>query len=749
MIETKKENKAAKKISIPVEGMTCASCVARVEKAIAKAEGVKNVSVNLASEKATVEIGTKADINEIIKRVEDAGYKIDSSFLKKSNKNDDNESNIPGNAYQEKIKKEFLFALILTIPIALINMGMMLPGFHHLFPVPMDYLNKILLLLATPVIFISGKRFFKIFWNNLKHFTADMNSLVAVGTGSAYLYSVFITLFPELLYSSGETAHVYYDTASMIITLILMGRWLESRAKVKTNSALKNLLELKAKTAYIKWEGTYKEVPIEDLNTGDTIIVKPGGKIPADGILLNGSSYVDESMITGEGIPAEKTTGSKVIGGTINKTGSFEYTVTALGDNSALGRIIKMVEEAQGSKAPIQSLADKTAAVFVPAVIIIALLTFAGWLIISGNFDKSLINFVAVLIIACPCALGLATPTAIMVAAGKGARLGILIKNGESLELAHKITTVIFDKTGTLTEGKYSVTKILAKDIAEEKLLQTAASLENKSEHPLAQAVVNSAKLKNLKLLEPEEFQSTTGFGVEGILAGDKIVIGNLKFISSNSISLNGFEEISDELLKNGSTIIYLGINGSIQGLIVLEDKVKASSISAVRKLKQMKIKTVMLTGDNQKTAQLTAAKTGIDYFEAEVLPEHKADIVKKYQKENEIVAMAGDGINDAPALAQSDVGIAVGSGTDAAVEAASIVLMKDNPMDIVHAVQLSKKTFSIIKQNLFWAFIYNIIGIPLAAFGMLNPVFAALAMSFSSISVISNSLRLKKFKPR
>ncbi|MGE5848071.1 MAG: heavy metal translocating P-type ATPase, partial [Ignavibacteria bacterium] len=379
MIETNNKNKAANKISIPVEGMTCASCVSRVEKAIAKAEGVKNVSVNLASEKATIEIGTKADINEIVKRVEDAGYKVDSSFLKKSNKKVDNESNHPGNAYHEKIKKDFLLAFILTVPIAFLNMGMMLPGFHNLFPVSMDYLNKILLLLTTPVIFISGKSFFKIFWNNLKHFTADMNSLVAVGTGSAFLYSAFITLFPELLYSPGMEAHVYYDTAAMIITLILMGRWLESRAKVKTNSALKNLMELKPKTAFIKRDGIEEEVPVESLTTGETVVVKPGGKIPADGIILNGSSFVDESMVTGESIPAEKTTGSKVIGGTINKTGSFEYTVTALGDNSALGRIIKMVEEAQGSKAPIQSLADKTAAVFVPAVIIIALLTFAGW----------------------------------------------------------------------------------------------------------------------------------------------------------------------------------------------------------------------------------------------------------------------------------------------------------------------------------------------------------------------------------
>ncbi|HVO75572.1 MAG TPA: heavy metal translocating P-type ATPase [Ignavibacteriaceae bacterium] len=743
-----KEKNGLRKIIIPVEGMTCASCVARVEKAIGKVEGVKNVSVNLATEKAAVELEDKTDIKEIIKRVENAGYKIDSTLLKKSN-NDDKESEFPGKANLEKIRKDFVIALILTVPITIMNMGMMLPDFHRYIPLTMDYINKILLILTTPVIFISGKRFFIVFWNNLKHFTADMNSLVAVGTGSAYAYSAFITLFPGFLLPSGEESHVYYDTAAMIITLILMGRWLESRAKVKTNSALKNLIELKPKTALVKRNEIQTEVLLEELQLGDIVVVKPGERIPADGIIINGSSFIDESMVTGESIPMEKGPGLKVIGGTINGTGSFDYTVTALGDNSVLGKIIKMVEEAQGSKAPIQSLADKTAAVFVPAVISIALITFAGWLIISGNFDKSLINFVAVLIIACPCALGLATPTAIMVAAGKGAGLGILIKNGESLELAHKIRTLIFDKTGTLTEGKYSVTKILAKDIEEEKLLRIAASLESKSEHPLARAVVNYAKTKNITLIEPESFISTTGFGIEGNIKGDKIVIGNYKYLINNSIVFNGFEEKSGGLFKNESSVIYVGINGSVKGIIFLEDIVKDSSISSVKKLKEMKIKTVMLTGDNKKTAELIAEKTGVDYFEAEVLPQDKAEMVKKYQKENEIVAMVGDGINDAPALAQSNLGIALAGGTDAASEAASIVLMKDNPADIVSAIQLSKKTIRIIKQNLFWAFIYNVIGIPLAALGMLNPVFAALAMSFSSVSVVSNSLRLKNFRPR
>jgi Cu+-exporting ATPase len=735
-----------KKITVPVEGMTCASCAARVEKAIAKAEGVKSVSVNLATEKATVELEPKADIDQIVKRVEDAGYKINSSFLTDSRKKNQGEKNLTKNEYHKKIKNDFLTALILTIPVTVINMGMIWDSFHHIFPLSMDYSNKLLLLLTTPVIFISGRRFFKIFWNNLKHFTADMNSLVAVGTGSAYLYSLFITLFPEIFQSAGEETHVYFDTAAMIITLILTGKWLESRAKVKTNNALKNLFELKPEEVYVKRNGIEVEVPLEELNMGDIVVVKPGGKIPADGTILNGSSYIDESMLTGESIPAEKTTGSKVIGGTINKTGSFEYKVTALGDNSVLGRIIKMVEDAQGSKAPIQNLADKIALVFVPAVIIVALITFTGWFIASGDFDKSLINFVAVLIIACPCALGLATPTAIMVGTGKGARLGILIKNGESLELAHKITTIIFDKTGTITEGKHSISKIITNDLTEEKLLQIAASLESKSEHPLAQAIVNSAKSKNLKLFETDSFQSVTGSGVKGIINDDKIVIGNFKFISDNSVIFNGFEESSGKI-KNDNSIIYVGINGFVKGMIVLEDKIKESSAAAVSKLKEMKIKTVMLTGDNQKTAQLIAREIGIDYFESEVMPEEKAEAVKKYHSEKEIVAMAGDGINDAPALAQSDLGIAVGSGTDVAVEAASIILMKDNLMDVVTAIQLSKRTMRIIKQNLFWAFFYNIIGIPLAALGMLSPVLAALAMSFSSISVLSNSLRLKNFK--
>lgn len=740
------KEKILEKITIPVEGMTCASCVARVEKAIMKADGVKNVSVNLASEKATVELWKEADIKEIVKKVERAGYKVKSSFFDNKKDNAKTSEALPGSSFHEKIKKDFVLALILTVPVTTLSMVMMWTGFHSVFSLSEDYINKILMLLTTPVIFISGRRFYTIFWNNLKHFTADMNSLVAVGTGAAYLYSVFITLFPELFVHHNTGAHVYFDTAAMIITLILMGRWLESRAKIKTNSLLKNLFELKPAAAYVKRNGDIIEIPSEEINKGDIVIVKPGGKIPADGIILKGSSYIDESMITGESLPADKNSGSKVTGGTINKTGSFEYQVTETGDNSVLGKIIRLVEEAQGSKAPIQSLADKIASVFVPAVIVIALIAFAGWFISTGNFERSLINFVAVLIIACPCALGLATPTAIMVGSGTAARLGILIKNGESLEIAHKVSTFIFDKTGTITEGKYSVIRILTKDISEEKLLQIAASLESKSEHPLAESILSSAKDKKIELIEPDTFESITGMGIKGVINNSEIIIGNLKFINENSVMLNGFEEYLKKPGSSEDTAIYVGLNGVLKGMIFLKDDIKASSAAAVRRLKSLDIKIVMLTGDNKETAKKIAEETGIDFFEAELTPEGKADVVKKYQSQGEIAAFAGDGINDAPALAQSDLGIAIGSGTDVAAETASVVLMKDNLMDAVNAIILSKKTIRTIKQNLFWAFIYNIIGIPLAAFGMLNPVFAALAMSLSSVSVVSNSLRLRNF---
>jgi len=606
-----------------------------------------------------------------------------------------------------------------------------------------------LLILTTPVIFISGKRFFKIFFSNLKHFSADMNTLVAVGTGSAFLYSSGVTLFPNYFVPSNQTPHVYFDTAAVIITLILMGKWLEAKAKTKTGSTIKKLLNLKPEFALVKKNGNEVKVSIDDIQTGDTILIKPGGKIPADGTVLSGNSVVDESMITGESIPVEKSIGAKVIGGTINKNGFIEFNVTATGDNSLLGQIIRMVEEAQGSKAPIQNLADKVASVFVPVVIVISIITFLVWIISGSSFNTALISFVAVLIIACPCALGLATPTAIIVGTGKAAQLGILVKDGESLEIAHKITTIIFDKTGTLTEGKPVLTQIRTNGITEDKLLQYTASIENKSEHPFGESIVDAARKRNLSLLESELLTNTIGRGIVGNVNGSEVTVGNISFMNEQLIQIDSWVmEAEKDLCKSG-TIIFVAVDKEIKGLLKLEDVIRNDSKVAVKKLKDMGLKIVMLTGDNNQNAKFIAENAGIDFFEAEILPDEKAKIVKKFQKENEVVAMVGDGINDSPALAQSDIGIALGTGTDIAIESSSIVIIRSNLDALVSALQLSNKTIKTIKQNLFWAFFYNVICIPLAALGLLNPMFAALAMSLSSVSVVSNSLRIKNFKTK
>jgi len=733
-------------ISAPVEGMTCASCVARVEKTIAKIEGIKNVTVNLANEKASFEIDTDfATLSQVEQSVEDAGYKIDFSSI--DNKSDSKVHQIKSDSkteYEKELQKDFLFALILSIPILLLNMGMMWDNFHNIIPLSTAVINKILLVLTTPVVFISGKRFYKIFWKNLIHFSADMNSLVAIGTGAAYIFSMLITLFPEIFSDERITSHVYFDTAAVIITLILMGRWLESRAKSKTGSAIKKLLELKPQKVLVKRKNNELEIDLSDLEIADLVIVKPGGKIPADGKITNGFSTVDESMITGESIPVEKNVGSKVIGGTLNKTGSFEFEVTETGERSVLGQIIKMVETAQSTKAPIQKLADKIAAVFVPVIILIAVLTFASWFFFtSAGLSTSLINFVAVLIIACPCALGLATPTAIIVGTGKGAQNGILIKNAESLEVAHKINTIIFDKTGTITTGKPIVSSVITNGINEAELLKIAASLEKRSEHPVAKAVLSYVKDNGINTLQLEKFESLTGTGLKGTVNGDEVLIGNLSLMKNNSILINDFEARINQLSESGKTVILI----SIKGLIAIEDEVKMNASEIINRLKAMNLKTILLTGDNKYSAKNISDKVGFENFNAEVLPEDKIKIVSDYQKENKIIAMVGDGINDAPALVQSNIGIAMGTGTDVAIESADIVLMSGDLNGVVKSIKLSRLTLKTIKQNLFWAFIYNIIGVPLAAFGLLNPMIAAFAMSISSVSVVSNSLRLKSKK--
>jgi len=737
-----------KKISLPVEGMTCASCVARVEKAISKAEGVKNVNVNLATEKVSFEIESENfNLTRIAELIDDAGYKIDLSGLTENKKFIGESNEVYKSTFEDQTKRDFIFALIFTIPVTIINMGMMWEGFTNFIPLSPDYLNKILLILTTPIIFIPGKRFFTAFWKNLLHLTADMNSLVAIGTGSAFLFSLLITLFPDTVPYDLKLQHVYYDTTAVIITLILMGKWLETRAKSRTGNAVKNLLELKPKTATVLDGGIEKVKSIEDIIADDIVIVKPAEKIPADGIIIKGHSTIDESMVTGESIPVEKTSGAKVIGGTINKTGTFEFRVTQTGDKSVLGQIINLVENAQGSKAPIQKLADKVASVFVPVIILIAVLTFIGWLIFGNDnhFNLALINFVAVLIIACPCALGLATPTALIVGIGKGAQKGILFKDGENLEIFHKVNTIIFDKTGTLTKGEPSVKEIIPFDISVEELLSYIIPAEKRSEHPIAKAIVDYSASKEIVTKQLDEFESFTGFGIKAMVNNKSIIIGNTKFMADNSIDLTKTQNIFDELSNQGLTVIYVSIENKITGIITIEDALKDNAAKAIEELKKMGIKPILLTGDNAKTAASIANKLGIDDFRSEVLPADKARIVTEYQGTNNVVAMVGDGINDAPALAQADIGVAIGTGTDVAIETAGVVLIRGDLAGVVNSIILSKAVIKTVKQNLFWAFIYNTIGVPLAAFGLLSPMFAALAMSLSSVSVVSNSLRLKR----
>lgn len=740
MIETKK-------ISLPVEGMTCASCVARVEKAVSKAEGVKNVSVNLATEKVSFEIESdKADINKIAQLVYDAGYKVDISSLNNVKSRISKENTDYKNSFEEQIRKDFLISLILTIPIVIINMGMMWKGFTNIIPLSTDYLNKILLILTTPVIFIPGKRFFTSFWKNLLHFTADMNSLVAIGTGSAYLFSLAVTLFPEAFYSHQTKHHVYYDTTAVIITLILMGKWLETRAKSRAGNAVKKLLGLRPKSALVLVEGNEILKHIEDIVENDIVIVKPGEKIPADGIIIKGYSAIDESMVTGESIPVEKNTGAKVIGGTINKNGSFEFRVTKTGENSVLGQIIKLVEDAQGSKAPIQKLADKIASVFVPVVVLIAVITFLGWLLFAADnqFNHALINFIAVLIIACPCALGLATPTALIVGMGRGAQNGILFKDGENLEAFKKINTIIFDKTGTITKGEPAVNNIISIGINEIELLSFIIPAEKRSEHPLAKAIVEYSHSQKFPERNLNSFESLTGFGIKSNVDNREVLIGNIKLMIENSVDISEIKNELDDFSSRSLTTVLIAINKTVKGIITIEDPIKENAAEIIEEIKKLGIKPVLITGDNFITAGSIASKAGIDEIRAEVLPSDKAKIVAEFQNQHNIVAMVGDGINDAPALAQADVGVAIGTGTDVAIETAGVVLMSGNLKGILKSIKLSREVIKTVKQNLFWAFIYNTVGIPLAALGLLSPMFAALAMSLSSVSVVSNSLRLK-----
>ncbi|MGB2960065.1 MAG: heavy metal translocating P-type ATPase [Bacteroidota bacterium] len=743
-------DRSVRSLTLPVEGMTCASCVLRVEKAIKKVEGVADAAVNLAGENVRVEFDpTRVSVGQLQDAVAGSGYTLVTPKEAESADTD------PGGESPEKkkafrlLRNELVLSAALTVPIMVLSMLSMTEWYMRESPLSMDATNKILLLLTTPVMFLSGRRFFRGFWVTARHLTADMNTLVAVGTGTAFAYSTIAVLFPELISMNGSLPDVYFDTSATIITLILLGRMLEMSAKRRASDAIGRLLGLQPKTARVLRNGTESDIPISAVVAGDVIVVRPGEKIPVDGAITKGYTTLDESMVTGESLPVEKGEGEPVVGGTINQNGSIEFRATAVGRDTVLARIVKLVEEAQGSKAPIQSLADRIASVFVPVVIAIAVVTFVVWYAVVGApFTHGLVNFIAVLIIACPCALGLATPTAIMVGTGVGARLGVLIRNAESLERTHRIRTVVFDKTGTITEGKPIVTDVMTfNGYGADSVIGRASSLERKSEHPLGDAIVRYAQKEDVPAGNVDGFQSLTGLGVAGTVDNVPVIAGNLKLMKEYAIETERVQAEVTRLAGEGKTAIIVAIDGEAAGVIAIADTIKPTSPDAISALHAMGIETVMLTGDNEQTARAIAARAGIDRVIAGVLPHEKIEHVKALQGKGGVVAMVGDGINDAPALAQADVGIAMGTGTDIAMEAAGLTLMNGDLHGVARAIRLSSRTLRTIKQNLFWAFIYNVIGIPLAALGMLNPIIAAGAMAFSSVSVVSNSLRLKRFK--
>ncbi len=751
-------NARTQKSTFSVSGMSCASCVSRVEKSLQGLPGVVSVSVNLASNRAVVEHTQDADIAEMLRAVADSGYKMELVTAE--------EGRVDTAAQREmhELRNQFIFALCTAAVVMALSMTSVL-----------DYTWKpyLLWVLATPVQFWAGLRFYRGAWGALKHRTADMNTLIAVGTSAAYLYSVAVVLFPHFFAAAGIGHGLYFDTSSMIIALILMGRYLESRAKGQTSEAIKKLIGLRPNRATVIREGNEADLPVEEVVEGDILLVKPGEKVPVDGIVSEGNSAVDESMLTGESMPVEKKTGDSVTGATMNMTGSFRFRATRVGRDTVLAQIIRLVDEAQGSKAPIQRLADIIASYFVPVVIAISIITFFIWLIIGPqpSFTYALLNFVAVLIIACPCALGLATPTAIIVGTGKGAEYGILIRNGETLERTHKITTVMLDKTGTLTLGRPLLTDIIViPPFSEAEALRIAAAAERNSEHPLAQTIVTYAREKGIELPAPQSFQALPGLGIKAGIEGHAVLVGNNALMMDNGIATGVADRIAEKLWNEGKTVLFLSVENTIVAVFALSDTLKPNAAAAVSAMKKMGLRVVMLTGDNLRAANFIAGQAGIDEVIAGVLPENKSSEVIKLQKAGQVVAMVGDGINDAPALAQADIGIAIGTGTDVAVETGDITLMRGDLAGIVTAISLSRRTMRTIKQNLFWAFAYNVILIPVAAgilypffstgnvppglqfifgqYGFLNPMLAALAMAASSVTVVSNSLRLKGFKP-
>ncbi|WP_026884661.1 heavy metal translocating P-type ATPase [Clostridium akagii] len=738
-----------------IEGMTCASCVKAVERATKKLDGITEANVNLATEKLKVSFEpSKVRISDIKKAIEKAGYKAIEEEITVDMDKENKEKQI------KALWNRFVISAIFAVPLLILAMGPMIADkLNFNLPMAIDPMIHIKvyaiieLILVLPVI-ATGRKYFIVGFRSLIKRSPNMDSLVAMGTSAAFLYGLYGTY--EILRGNSQV-QLYFESAGVILTLITLGKYFEIVSKGKTSEAIKKLMGLVPKTAIIIRDDKAIEIQIDEVEVNDIVVVKPGEKMPVDGEVVEGSTSVDEAMLTGESIPVEKNIGDNIIGASINKNGSIKYKATRVGRDTALSQIIKLVEDAQGSKAPIAKLADVIAGYFVPIVMVLAIVSSLGWYFSGESAVFSLTIFISVLVIACPCALGLATPTAIMVGTGKGAEYGVLIKSGTALETAHKIQTVVFDKTGTITEGKPKVTDIVAisKEISEEYLLQIAASAELGSEHPLGEAIVRDAEEKKLKFKSTEDFKAIPGYGIKVKIDNNNILLGNKKLMETSNISLSDCEEASNKLAEEGKTPMYIALEEKLIGIIAVADTVKKNSKKAIEKLHNMGIEVAMITGDNKRTAKAIAKLVGIDIILAEVMPKDKASEVKKLQNEGKKVAMVGDGINDAPALAQADIGIAIGSGTDVAIESADIVLMRSDLMDVATAIELSKKTIRNIKQNLFWAFGYNTLGIPVAmgvlyllGGPLLNPMIAALAMSFSSVSVLTNALRLKGFKP-